>query len=271
MTEDTRRREFLQLGGVGLALTAGLAASAASSPVQAQEVASGSRLRTVLDRGHLIVGTGSTNAPWHFEDQQGQLDGMDITVAKILAKGLFDDETKIEFVRQEPAARIPNILTGKVDIVIQFMTTNAQRAQQVAFSRPYYVEGNGMVVAPDGKYKTYADLKAGGKDVRVSILQNVYAEELIHSAGRADAAGIGAGSAKWLATSNPETYKVVDHAWGAFLYCAAMPQGDPDWVLWVNTALNVAMHGSEFAAYSGAVKTFFGETLVEPVPGFPRY
>ena len=50
-----------------------------------------------------------------------------------------------------------------------------------------------------------------------------------------------------------------------------MPQGDPDWVLWVNTALNVAMHGSEFAAYSGAVKTFFGETLVEPVPGFPRY
>ena len=63
----------------------------------------------MLDRGKLIVGTGSTNAPWHFEDEQGKLTGMDIAMARILAKGLFDDETKVEFVLQDPAARIPNI------------------------------------------------------------------------------------------------------------------------------------------------------------------
>jgi ABC-type amino acid transport substrate-binding protein len=45
----------------------------------------------VLDRGHLIVGTGSTNAPWHFEDEGGKLVGMDITMARILAQGLLDD------------------------------------------------------------------------------------------------------------------------------------------------------------------------------------
>ena len=61
---------------------------------------------------------------------------MDIAMARILAQGLFDDESKVEFVRQDPAQRIPNITTGKVDIVIQFMTVNPQRAQLVAFSRP---------------------------------------------------------------------------------------------------------------------------------------
>ena len=109
------------------ALTGGLIAAAAAAtlidPKKAYAQAAGdSLLRTVLDRGHLIVGTGSTNAPWHFEDEQGKLIGMDIAMARILAQGLFDDETKVEFVQQEPAARIPNVTTGKVDITIQFMT-----------------------------------------------------------------------------------------------------------------------------------------------------
>ena len=76
----------------------------------------------MLDRGKLIVGTGSTNAPWHFENDKGELVGMDITMGRILAKGLFDDATKVEFVMQDPAQRIPNITTDKVDITIQFMT-----------------------------------------------------------------------------------------------------------------------------------------------------
>ena len=104
----------------------------------------------MLDRGKLIVGTGSTNAPWHFEDDKGQLTGMDIAIARILAKGLFDDVNKVEFVRQEPAARIPNITTGKVDIVIQFMTVSPARAQLVNFSRPYYVEGVALLTSAKG-------------------------------------------------------------------------------------------------------------------------
>src|SRR5205814_4256706 len=88
---DSDRRSFLLAAGVGLAGTAAVAA--ALSPERAYAQASeGSLLRTVLDRGHLIVGTGSTNAPWHFEDERGKLVGMDIAMARILAKGLFDDD-----------------------------------------------------------------------------------------------------------------------------------------------------------------------------------
>ncbi len=112
----------------------------------------------MLDRGHLIVGTGSTNPPWHFEDDKGQLTGMDIAMARILAKGLFDDVTKVEYVQQDANARIPNITTGKVDVVIQFMTISPARAQLVAFSRPYYVEGAALMTGPKSKWQTYKDL-----------------------------------------------------------------------------------------------------------------
>ena len=114
---------MLKLSGFGLA--AGVISSIGAdvggvlSPEQAYDQAQPtSLLRTVLDRKKLIVGTGSTNATWHFEDEKGQLVGMDIAMAHILAQGLFDDPIKVEFVKQDPAARITNITTGKVDIVI---------------------------------------------------------------------------------------------------------------------------------------------------------
>ena len=79
----------------------------------------------MLARGTLIVGTGSTNPPWHFVDESGKIVGFDVDIAKIVAKGLFDDPEKIEFVTQASDARIPNIVTDKVDITCQFMTVTA--------------------------------------------------------------------------------------------------------------------------------------------------
>ena len=122
MTSNTERRDFLKLGAASLAV-AGLAGGAAmtlSASEAAAQSASDSLLREVLNRGKLLCGTGSTNAPWHFENDAGELVGMDITMGRILAKALFDDADAVEFVLQDPAQRIPNVTTGKVDIAIQF-------------------------------------------------------------------------------------------------------------------------------------------------------
>ena len=217
------RRAAIGAGGVGVA--GGLIAAAAAGaslidPKKAYAQAAGdSLLRTVLDRGNLIVGTGSTNAPWHFEDEQGKLTGMDIAMARILAMGLFDDETKIEFVLQDPAARIPNIATGKVDITIQFMTVTPGRAQQVAFTRPYYIEGIALLTKPGSPMQEFAALEGGGANTKVSILQNVDAEQSVHTvlpqaqvlqidtqanviqaleAGRVDAAAVDLSTVGWM-------------------------------------------------------------------------
>src|SRR5215217_9512424 len=86
------------------------------------------RLQDILSRGKLIVGTGVGNPPWHFKDEQGNMAGFDVDIAKIIAKGLFGDDTKIEFVTQASDARVPNIVTDKVDVTCQFMTVTAARA-----------------------------------------------------------------------------------------------------------------------------------------------
>ena len=81
-----------------------------------------SKLQEVLDRGYLIVGTGSTNAPWHFYDDNGNLCGFDVSMAKIVANSLFGDPEKVKFVEQSSDERVPNLVNGNVDICFQFMT-----------------------------------------------------------------------------------------------------------------------------------------------------
>ncbi len=111
-----------------------VAAVLAAMPAQAQQASS--KLDEVLSRGHLILGTGSTNAPWHFKSAEDKLQGFDVDMGRIIAKALFGDPEKIEFVNQSSDARIPNITTGKVDITCQFMTVTGERAQQIAFTIP---------------------------------------------------------------------------------------------------------------------------------------
>jgi len=287
--ETRARRDFLKLGGLGLAVGAAAAATLDPQKAAAQAPAQ-SLLRTVLNRGKLIVGTGSTNAPWHFEDDKGQLTGMDITMAKILALGLFDDPTKVEFVKQDPASRIPNITAGKVDIVIQFMTVSPARAQLVAFSRPYYIEGVALLTSAKGKLKTYKELIDAGKSAKASVLQNVDADKLVAKAlpnaqvlqldtqanaiqaldsGRSDAAIIDLSTVGWLVKRNPDKYLDSGYHYDTQIYSAAMRQGDPDWLQFVNTCFNVNMHGHQTDLYDQAFEDFFASKPPRRVPGFP--
>jgi polar amino acid transport system substrate-binding protein len=286
------RREFLKLGTTGLAVAGIVGATAAAMRVEtaAAQSASASLLRTVLDRGKVIVGTGSTNAPWHFENEKGELVGMDIAMARILAKGLFEDEKKVEFVRQDPAQRIPNITTGKVDIVIQFMTVTPARAQLVAFTRPYYVEGIALLTRPDAANKSFDQLLAGAANTKVSILQNVDAERSVHQvlpqaqvmqidtqanviqaleSKRVDAAAVDLSTVRWMVARNPNRYADSGKKWFSMLYSAALRQGDPDWLNFVNTTFNVAMYGHQNDIYDAAFKDYFGLEAPGRTPGFP--
>ncbi|MER9072980.1 transporter substrate-binding domain-containing protein [Mesorhizobium sp. M0904] len=291
MNDTSKRREFLKLGMAGLA-TAGVMSAATAVDVQkaAAQAAPDSLLRTVLERGKVIVGTGSTNAPWHFENDAGELVGMDITMGRILAKGLFDDPTKVEFVMQDPAQRIPNVTTNKVDITIQFMTMTAQRSQLIHFSRPYYVEGIALLTLPNAEIKTFDKLLAAGSATRISILQNVDAEANVHivlpesqvmqidtqanvlqalESKRVDAAAVDLSTVRWLASRNPDKYFDAGKSWFSMLYGAALRQGDLDWLTFVNQTFTIAMFGHETALYDAAFKDYFGQEPPARHPGFP--
>jgi polar amino acid transport system substrate-binding protein len=253
--------------------------------------ANAAELKDILSRGKLIVGTGSGNPPFHFLDTSGKLVGMDIDIAKAIAKGLFNDETKVEFVQQASDSRIPNVVSGKVDITCQFMTVTATRAQQVAFTNPYYREGVGLLLKKNGKYKNFAALLKAGSAAKVSILQNVTADDYVHAAlpkakvlqyaetaliytaldaGRVDAAASDQSAIAWLVASNPTKYVDSGYGWMPQTYSCAVKQGDQVWLNFVNQVLNEAMTGVDFDAYQASFKKWFGVTLPPPKIGFPR-
>ncbi|MFB0545998.1 MAG: transporter substrate-binding domain-containing protein [Anaerolineae bacterium] len=288
------RRDFLKkaagvgtlaLGFLGLRSEPVMAAPPARPTAQGQ-----SKLYEVLDRGKIIVGTGSTNPPWHFEDEEGNLVGFDVEMGRLLAKGLFDDPDAVEFVREKADARIPNLQAGKVDVVFQFMTVNAQRAQLVEFSIPYYREGVNTLLLKDSPYNGVPDLVKLGSEVTVSMLQNVYAEEYVHmvmpeatvlqldsiantilalDAGRVYAAIVDDSTARWLAVQEPDKYKPGVMGWIPQTYAGAVKPGDTIWLNYINTVLHEGVVGVEFDFYATAFKKYFGIELSPPPMGFP--
>lgn len=270
----------------GFALTAALLLS--MTPAFAQDA--GSKLDKVLARGRLVMGTGSTNPPWHFKSADDKLQGFDVDMGHIIAKALFGDPDKIEFVDQSSDSRIPNITTGKVDITCQFMTVTGARAQQVAFTIPYYREGVGLMMKANSNHADYAALKAAGDKVTIAVLQNVYAEDMVHAAlpkakvdqydsqdliyqalnsGRADAVATDQSSIAWYMTQNAGQYKDAGYGWNPQTYACAVGRGDQVWLNFVNTALHEAMTGVEFDFYAKSFKTWFGKDLPPPQIGFP--
>lgn len=270
-------------------LTLGVIATIAAISM-ATAAAAQDRLQTILDRGHIIVGTGSTNPPWHFKDDAGTLIGYDVDMGHLLAKAIFDDPSKVEFVVQSSDSRIPNVLTDKVDVTCQFMTVTAGRAQQVDFTIPYYREGVGLLLLKNGKYKNFDEVKAAGSAATVSILQNVYAEELVHQAlpeakvdqydsvdliyqalnsGRADAAATDMSSALWFVAQNPDQYVEGGYGWSPQTYSCAVKKGDLEFLHFVNIAFREAMTGVDFPTYSASFKKWFGVEPPMPQVGFP--
>ena len=62
---------------------------------------------------------------------------------------------------------LANLIANRVDITIQNLTVTAGRAQLIEFSIPYFRTGQGFLLLGEGKYKSFADLKAAGGAVTV--------------------------------------------------------------------------------------------------------
>ena len=147
-----------------------------------------------------------------------------------------------------------------------------------------------LLMKADGKYKTYDDLKKAGSGAVVSVLQNVYAEDMVHAAlpeakvdqyesvdlmyqalnsGQADAAATDQSSVKWLVVQQPGQYVDSGYGWGPQSYSCAVKRGDQQWLNFVNTVLHEAMTGVDFGTYQASFKKWFGVDLKSPAIGFP--
>ncbi|MFI4986680.1 MAG: transporter substrate-binding domain-containing protein [Alphaproteobacteria bacterium] len=246
----------------------------AAPPGSAQEK---SKLDEVMARGKLIVGVTSEAPPFGFVDEKGELVGFDIDIARLIAKATFGDANKIDLVRQGFAARWPNVENGTTDFGIQVTTIYADRAQRVAFTRPYIDSGIVVVVKADSAIRKIADLNNAkytvahltapvqeerGKrlypQAKFVTYDSIAAQFNAVKLGRADAAQLDAPVAWWYAKDNPDVRILDEWLTDVTSNAVFLRQGDFKWWLYLDTVVAEITGGSLFSQYSAIFQKWFG-------------
>ena len=120
-------------------------------------------LQDILNAGVVRIGVPVDVPPFGFVDDKQQPAGLDIEVAKLVAKELG---VKLEMQQITGANRIPYLMTNKVDLVISAMGATPERARQVAFSSPYAALFIGLFGPADAKVSAPGEI--GDKTVGVA-------------------------------------------------------------------------------------------------------
>jgi glutamate transport system substrate-binding protein len=106
----------------------------------------GSTMARLQQAGGVKVGTKFDQPLFGQKNLEGNLEGFDVEIAKIIAGEMGISADKVEFVETVSANREPFIQQGKVDFVVATYTINDKRKQVVDFAGPYYVAGQDIMV-----------------------------------------------------------------------------------------------------------------------------
>ncbi len=123
-----------------------------------------STMAKIVSNGKLVVGTKYDQPGFGLKDPAtGKIDGFDVAIAREIGKALGLKEDQITFEEAVSKNRIPYLQEDKVDIVVATFTINAERKQQIEFSKPYYVAGQSILVKKDNTTIKGPDDLAGKK------------------------------------------------------------------------------------------------------------
>src|SRR5215217_6267159 len=132
---------LLVLGcGGATGATPGKSASQPSFPAD-------SYMARIQQRGQLIVGVKYDTPPFgSLNPINNQVEGFDADLARALARAIFGDATKVQFLEAISRNRIPFLQEDKVDVILSTMTITDERKGEIDFSDVYYMAGQSVLV-----------------------------------------------------------------------------------------------------------------------------
>jgi putative glutamine transport system substrate-binding protein len=96
----------------------------------------------------------------------GKYEGMEIDMARLIAKEIFGDENRVAFTPVTAKTRGPLLDNGDIDFVLATFTVTEERKLTYNFSSIYYTDGVGLLVKKAAGYTGLKDL--GGKTIGVA-------------------------------------------------------------------------------------------------------
>lgn len=101
------------------------------------DVSADSKVAQIQESGELVVGTKFSAPPFGFRDPgSGEVQGFMPDVSRELADKLG---VEVKFVEATVDNRIPLLQEGAVDLSVDTMVITCERAEQIDFTRPYYL------------------------------------------------------------------------------------------------------------------------------------
>ena len=94
----------------------------------------------------------------YLDPTTGERTGFDVDVARWIAASLGYDEDKIEFTAIPSANREQAIVNGDIDYYVGTYSITDKRKEQISFAGPYFITGQGLLVASDSKITGVDDL-----------------------------------------------------------------------------------------------------------------
>jgi len=220
----------------------------------------------IIKNGKIVVGVSTTTPIFGLIGKDGEPEGYDPDVARLLAKYLG---VKVEFVPVTGANRIPQLLSGRVDVLICLFGITPERAQQVWYSMPYAYEAATLVAPAAVNVKTIDDLKGKRVGVPRGAMQDLMLTPLAQEkgiqlqrfddeatelqaliSGQIDLGGTGLLVNQRLNRNNPGKDYQVKIVLRPLHFGIGIRRGETDKLQWLNTFVYTIKNNGELDAIS---------------------
>jgi len=200
----------------------------------------------------------------------GERTGFDVEVARWVAASLGFAEDKIEFVAIPSANRESAIVNGDIDYYVGTYSITDKRKTQIDFAGPYFVTGQGILVAADdtsisgegdlaGKTVCSATGSTPIQNIKDNFTETKTVEFDTYSQciealndGQADAVTTDQAILLGYAAQQPDSLKVVGEPFSVENYGVGLPKGDDALRAFINDT---------FTAGNDTWTTIYDETL----------
>jgi len=259
---------------VALSIVLGLSLAPFAPAVTAQTV------DEIIKRGKVIVGVNTTTPIFGLVGSDGQPEGYDPDVARLVGKYLG---VQVEFVSVTGANRLPFLLTNRVDMVIALFGITPERAQQIWFSMPYATEAATLVAPASRAVKSVDDLaglrvgvprgamqdliltpQAAAKKINLMRFDDEATALQAMVSGQIDVVGTGLLVYRTLNRNDPGKNYEVKIVLRPLHFGIGIRRGQIDLLQWLNTFIYTIKNNGELDAISRKWR----QLPLEPLPVF---
>jgi len=264
--------------------------AAEPSVAETPEFEPGTTMARLAEQGTIRIGTKFDQPGFGLENLEGEVEGFDVEVGKIIAGALGISEGDIEFVQTPSAVREEVLEGGEVDMVVATYTINDTRRERISFAGPYYLAGQQIMVASDNDEITGPDSFTENPDATVCSVTGSTPSETIRQYLASDdqlvlfeeysqcADALGNGQVDAVTTDNVILLGFVSESDGDFKlvgeqfteepYGIGIPKGDVAFCEFINETLadNEEAYTEAWESTAGQVEGTETPELPEPQP-----